>query len=72
LIAGCSGNDSNQSLSSSSAAEAATAADAVEVATAPKQEQPATRSGWPPSEACSFLAPALVTRGYKHDFDDEY
>jgi hypothetical protein len=72
LIAGCSGNDSNQSLSSSSAAEAATAADAVEVATAPKQEQPATRSGWPPSEACSFLAPGLVTRGYKHDFDDEY
>jgi hypothetical protein len=71
FIAGCSGNGSNQSSSSSSAVETVAAADAVEVATAPK-EQPTTRSGWPPNEACSFLAPTLVTRGYKHDFDDEY
>lgn len=72
LIAGCSGGGSSQSPSSSVAAEAAAAADAAEAAAAPQQEQPATRSGWSPIEACSFLEPTLVTRGYKHDFDDEY
>lgn len=72
FIAGCSDGGSSRSTSSSVAAEAAAAADAAEVAAAPQQEQPATRSGWPPNEACSFLEQTLVTRGYKHDFDDEY
>ena len=72
FIAGCSDGGSSQSPRSSVAAEAAAAADAAEAAAAPQQEQPATRSGWLPNEACSFLEPTLVTRGYKHDFDDEY
>ena len=72
FIAGCSDGGSSQTPSSSVAAEAAAAADAAEAAAAPQQEQPATRGGWLPNEACSFLEPTLVTRGYKHDFDDEY
>lgn len=72
FIAGCSGGNSNQSPSESVAADAAAAADAAEAVAAPQPEQPAARSGWLPSEACSFLEPTLVTRGYKHDFDDEY
>lgn len=72
FITGCSDSGSSQSPSSSVAAEAAAAADAAEAAAAPRQEKSATRSGWAPNEACSFLEPTLVTRGYKHDFDDEY
>lgn len=72
FIAGCSDGGSSQSPSSSAAADAATAANAAEAAAAPQQDQPATRSGWSPNEACAFLEPTLVTRGYKHDFDDEY
>ena len=72
FIAGCSGDDSSQSSSDSVAAEAAAAADAAEAAATPQHEEPATRTGWVPSEACSFLEPMLVTHGYKHDFDNEY
>lgn len=35
-------------------------------------ESPEVRTGWTPSDACSFLNPVLVTGGYKHDFDGEY
>ena len=72
FVAACSDGGSNQSPSSLVAAEAPAAADAAEGAAVPQQQQSATRSGWPPNEACSFLEPTLVTRGYKHDFDDEY
>lgn len=44
----------------------------AEADVAPQPDQPATTSGWIPSEACSFLEPMLVTRGYKQLFDDEY
>jgi hypothetical protein len=71
FVAGCSRGDSSQSPSGSNAAEAA-AADPAVAAAAPEQDQPLIKTGWLPSEACSFLEPTLVTRGYKRDFDDEY
>lgn len=80
FFVGCSSDSPSLSPSESVAAEAAAAGDAdadaaaaaVEVVATPQHDQRAARSGWPPSEACSFLNPALVTRGYKHDFDDEH
>ena len=72
LIAGCSDSGSQSSVGSVAAEAAAAAADEAEAAAAPQPEQPATRAGWLPSDACAFLEPTLVTRGYKHDFDDEY
>jgi hypothetical protein len=68
FIGGCSNDDSSQSPRSEVAAEATAAADAA----VPQQRRLATRNGWAPNEACSFLEPTLVTRGYKHNFGDEY
>lgn len=73
FLAGCSGGGTNPSPSESALAETTAAADAA----ATPQQEPSSdkrvaRSGWPPSEACAFLNTTLVTRGYKHDFDDEY
>ncbi|MFC6327992.1 hypothetical protein [Alloalcanivorax gelatiniphagus] len=72
FVAGCSDGGSSQSSSESVAAEATASANAADVAAAPQQERPVVSIGWLPSEACSFLDPTLVTRGYRHDFDDEY
>lgn len=72
LIAGCSDGGSGQSQGSTVAAEAAAAADAAETAAAPAQQHGGAGVGWPAGEACAFLEPTLATRGYKHDFDDEY
>ncbi|WP_223621291.1 hypothetical protein [Lysobacter sp. ESA13C] len=63
LLMACSGDDPNPSPSKLDPP----AADAKS-----QPELPAVSVGWVPSEACSFLDPALVTRGYKHDFEDEY
>lgn len=63
-IAGCTRGDPGQSPAGSVTAEAAAAA--------PQPEQPLPRPGWRPADACAFLEPTLATRGYKHDFDDQY
>ncbi|ACN18053.1 conserved hypothetical protein (plasmid) [Desulforapulum autotrophicum HRM2] len=72
FLIGCSDSSHNPPPIDSVATEAAVAADAAEAAATPQPEKPAIRVGWSPNDACSFLNPILVTRGYKHDFEDEY
>lgn len=76
--------DASASDASTAAADAADAAAAAADAAAAAVEdqgeatevsqpnQGAERNGWVPGEACSFLLPTLVTRGYKHEFGNEY
>lgn len=63
FMVGCSDNGPGQ-LPNSSAAE--------ENAGSAQQEESPALNGWSPKEACSFLQPMLVTRGYKNDYDQEY
>lgn len=69
LLANCS-NSSSDPSPISSVAEAA--GDAAGAAVTPQRGPVEARVGWSPNDACSFLGPLLVTRGYKHDFDDKY